>query len=58
MTSNLELVVSMETKVLSLGGEDPVEEGMATLSSILALEIPWTEPGGIQSLGSQRVSQT
>ena len=58
MTSNLELVVSMETKVLSLGGEDPVEEGMATLSSILAWEIPWTEPGGIQSLGSQRVSQT
>ena len=55
MTSNLELVVSMETKVLSLGGEDPVEEGMATLSSILAWEIPWTEPGGIQSLGSQRV---
>ena len=50
--------MSMETKVLSLGGEDPVEEGMATLSSILAWEIPWTEPGGIQSLGSQRVSQT
>ena len=53
MTSNLELVVSMETKVLSLGGEDPVEEGMATLSSILAWEIPWTEePGGLQSTGS------
>ena len=36
-------------------GEDPLEEGMATHSSILAWEIPWTEePGGLQSMGLQR----
>ena len=36
-----------ETQVQSLGGEDPLEEGMATHSSILAWKIPWTEePGG------------
>ena len=58
MISNLELVVSMETKILSFGGEDPVEDGTATLSSILVWEIPWAEPGGIQSSGSRRVSQT
>ena len=40
----------------SLGQEDPLEEGMATYSSILAWRIPWTEePGGLQSRGSQRV---
>ena len=40
--------------VQSLGGEDPLEEGMATYSSILAWRIPWTqEPGGLQSIGSQ-----
>ena len=40
----------------SLGQEDPLEKGMATHSSILAWTIPWTEePGGLQSLGSQRV---
>ena len=45
-----------ETRVRSLGQEDPLEEGMATHSSILAWEIPWTEePGGLQSIGSQRV---
>ena len=45
-----------ETHVQSLGWEDPLEEEMATHSSILAREIPWTEePGGLQSLGSQRV---
>ena len=45
-----------ETWVWSLGQEDPLEKGMATLSSILAWEIPWTEePGGLQSKGSQRV---
>ena len=39
-----------------LGQEDPLEEGMAIYSSILAWEIPWTEePGGLQSMGSQRV---
>ena len=38
-------------------GEDPLEEGMATHSSILAWEILWREdPGGLQSMGSQRVS--
>ena len=45
-----------ETRVRSLGQEDPLEEVMATHSSILALEIPWTEePGGLRSVGSQRV---
>ena len=45
-----------ETWVWSLGWEDPLEEGMATHSSILAWRIPWTEePGGLQSTGSQRV---
>ena len=43
-----------ETWVQSLGQQDPLEEGMATHSSILAWEIPWTEePGGLQSIGSQ-----
>ena len=38
------------------GQEDPLEKGMATHSSILVWEIPWTgEPGGLQSLGSQGV---
>ena len=41
--------------VPSLGWEDPLEEGMATHSSILAWNIPWTEePGRLQSMGSQR----
>ena len=45
-----------ETWVRSLGWEDPLGEGMATLSNILAWGIPWTEePGGLQSMGSQRV---
>ena len=40
----------------SLGRQDPLEEGMATDSSIPAWRIPWTEkPGGLQSMGSQRV---
>ena len=39
-----------------LGREDPLEEGMATHSDILAWRIPWTEePGGLQSIGLQRV---
>ena len=47
-----------ETQVRSLGREDPLEEGMATHSSILAWRIPWTEePGGPQSVGSHRVRQ-
>ena len=42
--------------VQSLGWEDPLEEEMATHSSILAWRIPWTEePGGLQSMGLQRV---
>ena len=44
------------TQTGSLGQEDPLEEEMATHSSILACRIPWTEePGGLQSMGSQRV---
>ena len=45
-----------ETRVRSLGGEDPLQEEMATHSSILARRISWTEePGRLQSMGSQRV---
>ena len=45
-----------ETRVRSLGWEDPLEKEMATHSSIHAWKIPWTEePGGLQSMGSQRV---
>ena len=45
-----------ETWVRSLGQEDPLEEEMATHSSILAWRTPWTEePGGPQAMGSQRV---
>ena len=45
-----------ETQVRSLDEEGPLEKGMATHSSILAWRIPWTEePGGLQSMGSQRV---
>ena len=48
--------VKQETRVLSLGREDPLEEEMATHFSILTWRIPWTEePGGPQSIGSQRV---
>ena len=45
-----------ETWIQSLGQEDPLEKEIATHSSILAWEIPWTEEsGGLQSMGSQRV---
>ena len=45
-----------EMWVPSLGQKDPLEESMATQSSILAWRIPWTEgPGGLQSIGLQRV---
>ena len=45
-----------ETRVPSLGWEDPLEKEMATHSSTLAWKIPWTEePGRLQSMGSQRV---
>ena len=44
--------------VQSLGGEDPLEKEMANQSSILAWKIPWTEePGGLQSMESQRIKQ-
>ena len=47
---------TQETRVSSLGGEDPLEKEMATHSSILAWEIPRTEEtGGLQSMGLQRV---
>ena len=45
-----------ETRIQSLGWEDPLEEEMATYSRIVAWKIPWTgEPGRLQSMGSQRV---
>ena len=45
-----------EMQIRSLGQKDLLEEGMATHSSILAWRIPWTEePGGLQTMGSQRV---
>jgi len=45
-----------KTWVYSLGQEDPLEKEMATDSSVLAWEIPWTEePDGLQSMGLQRV---
>ena len=48
-----------ETQVQSLGQEDPLEKEMATHSSILACEIPWTEePAGLQSMGSQESDTT
>ena len=47
-----------ESWLWSLGWEDPLEEGMAAHSSILAWRIPWPEePGGLQSMGSQSVRQ-
>ena len=46
---------TQETRVQSLGQEDPLEEGMATYSRILAWRLPWTEePGGLWSTGLQR----
>ena len=54
----MNLPVMWETWVPSLGWEDPLEEGVTTHSSILAGESPWTEePGGLQSMCSQRVRQ-
>ena len=50
------LLAMRETQDRSLGGEDPLEKGMAIQSGILAWRIPWTEePGGLQAMGSQRV---
>jgi len=54
MVKNLPAV--QETWVLFLGRENPLEKDMASPSSILAWRIPWTEePGGLQSMGLQRV---
>jgi len=48
-----------ETCIRSLGWKDPLEEGMATHPSIPACRIPWTEePGGLQSMGLQRVGHS
>ena len=50
------LSAMQEMRVQSLGQEDPLEEGMATLSSLLAWRIPWTEePGRLQSIALHRV---
>ena len=57
MVKNLPAV--QETWVRSLCWEDPLEKGMATLSSILAWRIPWTEePGGLQSMGCKQLGTT
>ena len=48
-----------EMRVRSLGWGDPLDEEMATHSSVLAWEVPWTEePGGLQSMGSQESDMT
>ena len=47
---------TQDVRVQSLGQEDPLEKEMATHSNILACKVPWKEePGGLQSIGSQRV---
>ena len=52
------LPARQEAQIQSLGQEDPLEEAVATHSSLLAWRIPWTgESGELQSLGSQRVRQ-
>ena len=57
MVKNLPAI--QETWVHFLGWEDPLEEGMATNSSILAWRIPWTEePGGLQFMGLQESDMT
>ena len=56
MLSGYKSAGDAETRVQSLGQEDPLEKEMATHSSTLAQKIPWTEePGRLQSMGSQRV---
>ena len=53
------MLAVLESWVQSLGGEDPLEKGMATHFSILAWRIPWTEePGGLQSTGSKESDTT
>ena len=58
MTQTVKNLSAMqETWAQPLGQEDPLEEEMATHPSILAWRIPWTEePGGLQSMGPQRVT--
>ena len=59
MVKNPAAMQETQTSVRSLGWEDPLEEGMATHSSILAWEIPWTEePGGSLFLGLQELDTT
>ena len=54
--NSLAVQETQEMQIQSLGQEDPLEEEMATHSSILAWKVPWTEePGGLQFIGSQRV---
>ena len=57
LIKNLPTVQEMqETQIRSLSREDPLEEGLATHSSALTWRVPWAEePGGLQSMGSQRV---
>ena len=56
--SHLPMQEMLETRVRSLSREDPLEELMAIHYSILAWRNPWTEhPGGLQSVGSQRIGQ-
>ena len=57
--NSLAMQEMQETRVRSLGREDPLEEGMTTHSSILAWRIPWTEePGGLSPLGHKESDTT
>ena len=56
MAQTVKNLLAMQETGVRLGGEDLLEKGMATHSSILAWKIPWTEePAGLQSMGSQSV---
>ena len=56
MINNLPAMQEINARVQSLDQEDPLKKEMATLSSFLAWRILWTEaPGGLQSMGSQRI---
>ena len=56
VSTRLPVQESQQLQVQSLGQKDPLEEGMAAHSGILAWRIPWTEePGGLQSMGSHRL---
>ena len=56
--NHLPVQETQETQILFLGLDDPLEEGMATHSSILAWRIPWTEePGGLRSIALQSQTQ-